>query len=484
MSERMLMTRRGFLGVAATAATGTLLAACAPQIVKETVVVEREKEVTKVVEKEKEVTKVVEKEKEVTKVVEKVVEKAVTATPGPAQPITLRFPHAMGDEGQPVFQKIADGFKAKHPNVTVKVEPTFDWDAQKYLVQAAAGTAPDIMWADEHYIYEFAPKGILLDEGPLMDAAQFKKDAYDDIFWFYQFQGKQYGLPLWFGCYCIYYNKNILKAAGVPFPTPDWTYDDMLTILRKVTKTDKKPEIWGIRAQTHWNRWGSLVWAFGGDFFNADGTKFVLCDKPNYAGLQFYVDLITKHKVAPPPEVDSALAGGGDPFATGAVAMAPGAAYALSAYRNIKEFEWDVVLNPKGPKGSFSVITTDSLSIYRGAKAPEAAWAFIQECLTEDAAKLYCQEFKGPIPALKAGQKYFLLPGQPPEHQQYLVDAVKSARPPMQSPYSAPVTLPFQKALAAAFSGSKTLDQVMNETCPALATGLQEEIDRVKSYSG
>jgi ABC-type glycerol-3-phosphate transport system substrate-binding protein len=182
--------------------------------------------------------------------------------------------------------------------------------------------------------------------------------------------------------------------------------------------------------------------------------------------------------------VDSALAGGGDPFATGAVAMAPGAAYALSAYRNIKEFEWDVVLNPKGPKGSFSVITTDSLSIYRGAKAPEAAWAFIQECLTEDAAKLYCQEFKGPIPALKAGQKYFLLPGQPPEHQQYLVDAVKSARPPMQSPYSAPVTLPFQKALAAAFSGSKTLDQVMNETCPALATGLQEEIDRVKSYSG
>jgi len=453
-------SRRAFLKWSALAVIGTGLAGCAPKIVKETVVVEKEKEITKVI------------------------EKAVTATPAPEGPITLRFPHAMGDEGQPVFQKTADAFKQAHPNVTVKVEPTFDWDAQKYLVQAAAGTAPDIMWGDEHYVYEFAPKGILLDEGPLMDAAQFKKEDFDDIFWFYEYLGKQYGIPLWFGCYCIYYNKKILSDAGVPFPTPDWTYDDMLTILKKVTKTDTKPEIWGIRAQTHWNRWGSLIWAFGGVFFNADGTKFILCDKPNYAGLQWFADLIVKHKVAPPPEIDSALAGGGDPFATGAVAMAPGAAYAMSTYRQIKDFEWDVCLNPKGPNGSFSVITTDSLSIYRGTKYPEMAWAFIQACLTEDAAKLYCQEFKGPIPALKAGQKYWLLPGQPPEHQQYLVDAVKNSRPPMQSPFSAPVTLPFQKAIAAAFNGSKTLDEVMAETCPAIAEALQEEVDRVKSYSG
>jgi len=280
------------------------------------------------------------------------------------------------------------------------------------------------------------------------------------------------------------YNKNILAEAGVAEPTNDWTYDDMLTILQKVTKTGKKPEVWGMRAQTHWNRWGSLVWAFGGDFFNADGTKFVLCDKGQYAGLQWYVDLINKYKVAPPPEVDSALAGGGDPFVTGAVAMAPGSSFSATGFRKIKDFEWDVVLNPKGPNGSWSVCTTDSLSIYRGTKAPDIVWAFIQECLTEASAKVYAQQFKGPIPANKAGQKYFLLPDQPPKHQENYLAAVKNTKPPMQSPYSAPVTLPFTQALGPVFSGTKTLDEAMAETCPVLATALQEEIDRIKAYGG
>ncbi|MGB9617543.1 MAG: twin-arginine translocation signal domain-containing protein, partial [Desulfomonilaceae bacterium] len=57
------LTRRCFLRAAGAAVAFGALAACQPRIVKETVVVEKEK----VVAKEKEVTKVV--EKEVTKVV-------------------------------------------------------------------------------------------------------------------------------------------------------------------------------------------------------------------------------------------------------------------------------------------------------------------------------------------------------------------------------------------------------------------------------
>jgi multiple sugar transport system substrate-binding protein len=473
-------SRRAFLQWTALATFGTALAACTPKVVKETVIVEKEKQVTTVVEKEKEVTKIVEKEK----VVEKAVEKVVTATPAPAGPITIRFPHAMGDEGQPVFQAIADKFKEKHSNVTVKVEPTFDWDAQKYIVQAAAGTAPDIIWADEHFVYEFCPKGMLLEMDPFLDKSNFKKDSFVDLFPYYTYTGKLYGVALWYGCYLMFYNKKLLQEAGVAEPTPDWTYDDLLIMLKALTKTDKQPETWGMRAQKHWNRWGSLIWAFGGDFFNEDGTKFVLCDKPNYAGLQWYVDLIVKHKVAPSPELDSALAGGGDPFVLGSVAMAPGSAYSMVTFRKIKEFEWDVCLNPKGPNGSHSVLTTDSLSIYRGSQNPEVVWEFIESCLTEDAAKVYCNEFKGPIPALKSGQKYFLLPNDPPAHQQYFIDAQENGKPPMQSPYSAPVTLPFNSALDPVFNGTKTLEDMLAEVCPVIAQDLADEIERVKSYTG
>ena len=54
----------------------------------------------------------------------------------------------------------------------------------------------------------------------------------------------------------------------------------------------------------------------------------------------------------------------------------------------------------------------------------------------------------------------------------------------MQSPYSAPVTLPFNSALDPVFNGTKSLDDMMAETCPVIAKNLADEIERVKSYSG
>ena len=63
-------------------------AAPTPEVIKETVVVE--KEVTKVVTEEKEVTKVVEKE------VTKVVEKVVTATPVPKEAVSIVATSQMG----------------------------------------------------------------------------------------------------------------------------------------------------------------------------------------------------------------------------------------------------------------------------------------------------------------------------------------------------------------------------------------------------
>jgi peptide/nickel transport system substrate-binding protein len=82
---RNKISRREFLYAGAAAAVGTALAACQPQ----TIVIETQKEVTKVVTQEKVVkeTVVVEKEKQVTTVVKETVvvekEKEVTATPVP-----------------------------------------------------------------------------------------------------------------------------------------------------------------------------------------------------------------------------------------------------------------------------------------------------------------------------------------------------------------------------------------------------------------
>ncbi len=399
-----------------------------------------------------------------------------------AEATEIRFPHAMGDDGQSVFEKIADKYREQNPNVTVKVDPTFDWDAQKYLVQAASGTAPDILWGDEHFVFNLSSKGVLLDLNPFMEQSGFNKENYDDLFQYYAYQGYQYGVALWSGCYVLFYNKNLLAEAGIAEPTEAWTYDDLLIAAKAMTKDtngDDDPDVWGFQCETTWaNPWGALIWAYGGEYFNEDGTEFLLCHSPNYAGLQWYIDLIHKEKVAPPPEIADALAGGGDPFMLGVVGMKTGSPWRMTTYRKITDFEWDVAPMPIGPKGRHGVLTTDSLSIYKESKVPEQTWQFIETLLDDDSAQLYCTEFKGPVPALTAGHQYFMLPDQAPSHQQVFIDAVSYSRVPFQSPYTYVVDGPFYQALGTATDGSKSLDDAMVEVCDAINTALADEVQK------
>jgi peptide/nickel transport system substrate-binding protein len=106
------ISRRQFLRGAAMTAAGAALVACAPQ----TVIIEKEKEVTVEVEKQVEVTKVVEKEVEVTKIVEKEVEKIVQVTVMPEQITEAPSLFAMTAQGKipPVGERLPADARVVH----------------------------------------------------------------------------------------------------------------------------------------------------------------------------------------------------------------------------------------------------------------------------------------------------------------------------------------------------------------------------------
>ena len=106
------LKRRDFLKAMTAATGGALLASCAPQVVKETVIVE--KPVEKVVKE----TVVVEKKETV--IVEKSVEKVITATPSPRT--VLRF-QTWTDPGLAAMEHMLGVFSEEHPGIEVEVEP-------------------------------------------------------------------------------------------------------------------------------------------------------------------------------------------------------------------------------------------------------------------------------------------------------------------------------------------------------------------------
>ena len=46
---------------------------------------------------------------------------------------------------------------------------------------------------------------------------------------------------------CVYYNKDLFDAAGLPYPKDDWDWDEFLNVAQQLTQRDAQGKItqWG-----------------------------------------------------------------------------------------------------------------------------------------------------------------------------------------------------------------------------------------------
>ena len=132
---------------------------------------------------------------------------------------------------------------------------------------------------------------LYLEYGDL-DLADFYAGSFEQFTW----QGQRYGIPFIAAPELIYFNKSLFDAAGLPYPTDDWTWEDVRSLARKLTLDEagrnaeesdfdaEKIVQWGYNASP-----GSLgPWAiffvapFGGDFCaNSGCTQVDFTSEPN-----------------------------------------------------------------------------------------------------------------------------------------------------------------------------------------------------------
>lgn len=171
----------------------------------------------------------------------------------PSDPVTLRMAYynAGGQTEIDYRQAQADEFMALHPNVTLKMEPVGDW-GEVITPQIAAGEAADVIWADTDTGYgKFAGIGTYQSLNPFIE-----KDGYDLSPWpttmIDHFRNPDGGLLLLpnsnLGFNFVYYNKKLFDEANLPYPTNEWTIDDLTSTARKLAKPGEQ---WGL----------SLAWA-------------------------------------------------------------------------------------------------------------------------------------------------------------------------------------------------------------------------------
>lgn len=264
---------------------------------------------------------------------------------------------AAGPDQKPLFDRQLAEFRKIHPDVKVKLilAPWAQY-ATKLQTLIGAGDTPDVMWliAGAGVAFDvtaFAKKGIILDLAPYV---RFEgTGVIPAVLDLMRVDGGIYAVPFEFNNLLLYYNKDIFDKAGLEYPTEDWTWEDMLSDAKKLTRDfngDGRIDQYGISnaADTYVN--DLWIWQAGGEVFNGDGTK-VMFDTPEaLKGLGFWTDLMYTYKVSPPHSVQAQQAFGS--LMTGRLAMSWGTGtWEVTALSEV-DFMWGAVLLPEGPAGN------------------------------------------------------------------------------------------------------------------------------------
>ncbi|MCJ8011611.1 sugar ABC transporter substrate-binding protein [Paenibacillus sp. KQZ6P-2] len=228
-----------------------------------------------------------------------------------------------------VEKKLADQFNESHPNIKVTFEPVpGDGYATKLTTSLAAGQAPDVFLIGEGDYFKYVDKGVVepLDDYIKSDSS-FKTDIFQpDLLNMGKINDKLYYLPKDFNPLALWYNKRMFDEAKIPYPDEKWTWDDMISAAKKLTKKDDKGKVteFGFNA-TKWEYPIYIyLWLNGTDIGNEDGTKaegYMNSDK-TVAAMEKYVAL-TKgdDRVSPTPQDTETLGGDSSMFMTDKLAM-------------------------------------------------------------------------------------------------------------------------------------------------------------------
>jgi multiple sugar transport system substrate-binding protein len=324
-------------------------------------------------------------------------------------------------------------FKEQNPGIEVHLEryPAGDPYIEKLLTMIAGGAPPDVMFINAEQYINFVESGTLM---PLND--NIKKDNfnigkyYKKIVDKYTIDGKIYAIPRDIAPVCVvYYNKKLFDDAKVKYPTNNWNWNDMAVKAEKLTKFNKDGLMTQYGFADDWNAWDVFVLCNGGSMVDdvKKPTKCVLDSKAAMDGIQFRKDLMYKYKVTPSPSNLSAMGGVGsaDLFMQGKVAMFFSGIWKTPMFRDIKNFEWDVVMFPKNPQGKRAFAMSGSgYAVLKTTKHPDEAWKLVSYLAGEQGETELAQTGLAQPAIMSIAESKNFLDGQDPKSKAFLLDAV------------------------------------------------------------
>lgn len=171
---------------------------------------------------------------------------------------------------QETLNAMLETYNASQENVEVKAECVPFADFKKQVsIGATADVLPDIVIIDNPDHANYSAMGIFADITDKIDVSAY----YDGPVASCMLDGRLYGVPCGSNCLALYYNEDMLKAAGCEVPT---TWEELKTVAAACTKDN----VYGIAFCSLQNEEGTFnfmpwVWSTGSTSFEIDNENTI-----------------------------------------------------------------------------------------------------------------------------------------------------------------------------------------------------------------
>ena len=318
-----------------------------------------------------------------------------------AQAVEIQYWQYVYDTRVKAMDELIKNFEAANPDITVK-QTTFPYDdyQTKVIAAHAAGNGPDVLQFYYGWLDKFQKGGVLQALDPaVFPNAEIEKDFFPIVSAISR-DGKYYGLPTAVRSLALFYNKNILKDAGITEPPK--TLDELVADAKKTVKTDGGGNItsegitldFGGQDHQWWRE--VLVRQFGGVPYDDKGNVAYNSDA-GIKALTWYTDLATKEKVGALGFMDEGQAA----FKGGLAAFTIDGTFRLGSFKPITDFEWGVTelpANADGVKSNFASYFANGISADTTGDKKAAAEKFLQYVTSPEAMQIWLKTV-GELPA-------------------------------------------------------------------------------------
>ncbi|TVR20688.1 MAG: ABC transporter substrate-binding protein [Anaerolineaceae bacterium] len=348
----------------------------------------------------------------------------------------------------------------------IEVEWQISTDHRTQLQTAfASGTYPNVFYIDSSYLLDWVDAGVVAIGEDVVEDQDGFYEALLDIF---TVGGTLYCPPKDFSTMALQFNQDLFDAAGLDYPTADWTWDDVYAAAEALTDPDAG--VIGLVTPPELPRWLPFLHQNGGIIFDEITGEYAMNDEAALEALAFYISFSTDGIGGAPSVVDAGW--GGEAFGEGRAAMAMEGNWVINyLLEDYPELNWGVVELPVGPVERATMAFTVCYGVGADNDFLEESWELVNFLTGEEGQLATTEVSFGPMPTRPSAAEAYVEVWLPRSEGRGF-DAGDVEAFIAGAEYSYPWQLPvgfgpfvdaFNAALQRAFAGEITAEDVIAE---------------------